>query len=55
MAPTTASDPVKMSEGHAKYFGGPYQRRVLPGVGHNPPQEDPRAFADAVLELWKSG
>ena len=39
------------SEGHAKYFDGPYQRRVLAGVGHNPPQESPRAFADAVLEL----
>jgi pimeloyl-ACP methyl ester carboxylesterase len=24
---------------------------VVPGVGHNMPQEAPRVFADAVLEL----
>jgi pimeloyl-ACP methyl ester carboxylesterase len=27
--------------------------RVIPGVGHNLPQEDPVAFADAVMELIK--
>ena len=43
--------PVRGSEGHGKYFTGEYQRRVLENVGHNPPQEAPRAFADAVLEL----
>ena len=32
-------------------FTGPYQRRVLPKIGHNPPQEAPQAVADAVLEL----
>jgi pimeloyl-ACP methyl ester carboxylesterase len=32
-------------------FTGPYVHRViLGGVGHNPPQEAPREFADAVLE-----
>lgn len=36
---------------HAKQFTGPYEYRVLPGVGHNPPQETPEAFADAVLSL----
>jgi pimeloyl-ACP methyl ester carboxylesterase len=46
--------PPALSEGHAKYFTGPYQRRVLPNVGHNVPQESPQAFADAVLELCKS-
>jgi pimeloyl-ACP methyl ester carboxylesterase len=25
--------------------------RIVPGVGHNMPQEAPRVFADAVLEL----
>lgn len=40
-----------VSEGHAKHFTGPYQRRLLVGIGHNPPQESPREFADAVLEL----
>lgn len=32
-------------------FTGPYQRRVLPGVGHNVPQEAPRATLEALLEL----
>ncbi|MFZ1920015.1 MAG: alpha/beta hydrolase [Xanthobacteraceae bacterium] len=32
-------------------FTGSFSRRVLPGVGHNPPQEAPQAFADAVLQL----
>lgn len=36
---------------HARFFTGPYERRVLAGVGHNLPQESPRAFADAVLAL----
>lgn len=39
------------SEGHAQHFGGRYERRVLQGVGHNPPQESPRDFAEAVLEM----
>jgi pimeloyl-ACP methyl ester carboxylesterase len=39
------------TEKHGVHFTGPYQRRVLPNVGHNPPQEAPKAFADAVLEL----
>jgi pimeloyl-ACP methyl ester carboxylesterase len=42
------------SEAHAKYFTGEYQRRVLPNVGHNVPQESPQAFADAILELCKN-
>jgi pimeloyl-ACP methyl ester carboxylesterase len=46
--------PAVLSETHRKYFTGPYQRRVLAGVGHNPPQESPRAFADAVLELCRN-
>lgn len=33
-----------------KFVGGRQHRR-LPDVGHNPPQEDPVAFAEAVLEL----
>jgi pimeloyl-ACP methyl ester carboxylesterase len=33
-------------------FTGPYAHHVLTGgVGHNPPQEAPRSFADAVLEV----
>jgi pimeloyl-ACP methyl ester carboxylesterase len=44
-------NPVRSSEGHAKYFGAQYQRRVFEGVGHNPPQEDPRGFAEAILDV----
>jgi pimeloyl-ACP methyl ester carboxylesterase len=41
----------ELSVSHAKQFGGRYERRVLPRIGHNPPQEAPKAFADAVLAL----
>ena len=43
--------PPEASANHARYFTGPFVRRVLPGVGHNPPQEAPQAVADAILEL----
>lgn len=33
------------------HFDGPYEQRLLPNVGHNVPQEDPDAFAGAVLSL----
>ena len=39
------------SEQHYRYFTGAYERRVIPGVGHNPPQEAPSEFAEAVLSL----
>ena len=35
----------------ATKFGAGRQHRVIPRVGHNLPQEDPAAFADAVWEL----
>jgi pimeloyl-ACP methyl ester carboxylesterase len=44
-------NPVQKSEGHHRYFTGPYERRVFDAVGHNPPQEAPAAFADAVIAL----
>ena len=37
------------AQGHR--FTGPRSHRVVPGVGHNMPQEVPRVFAEAVLEL----
>lgn len=43
--------PAAGTEAHARFFAGRYERRVLPGVGHNIPQEAPEAFADAVLAL----
>jgi pimeloyl-ACP methyl ester carboxylesterase len=39
------------SEGHARFFTGRFERRVIPVVGHNLPQEAPKEFADAVLAL----
>lgn len=39
---------------YAKKFSGKYSHRVIAGgVGHNPPQEAPQAFAEAVLETAK--
>ncbi len=43
--------PPEASENQVSFFTDPVQRRVLPKVGHNPPQEAPRAVADAILEL----
>jgi len=43
--------PPSDASAHAHRFSGPRQHRVVPGVGHNMPQEAPRVFADAVLEL----
>jgi pimeloyl-ACP methyl ester carboxylesterase len=37
---------------YARKFSGPYTHRLIRGgIGHNLPQEAPRAFADAVLEV----
>jgi pimeloyl-ACP methyl ester carboxylesterase len=36
---------------HARHFTGRYERREIPLVGHNLPQEAPREFARAVLDL----
>jgi pimeloyl-ACP methyl ester carboxylesterase len=32
-------------------FSGPRAHHVIPGAGHNLPQEEPEAFAAAVMEL----
>ena len=44
-------NPPWKSEGHEKYFCGGYERRLFDNVGHNPPQESPKAFAMAILDL----
>ena len=37
---------------YARKFSGRYSHRVINGgVGHNPPQEAPREFANAVVEV----
>ena len=43
--------PPASAAAQAHRFTGPRSHRVVPGVGHNMPQEVPRVFADAVLEL----
>lgn len=41
---------------YATKFSGKYlHRQVMGGVGHNLPQEAPKAFADAVLEAARFG
>lgn len=56
--PTVAIDgagdgvmPTGGSEKDAAFFSGRYERRVIPLVGHNLPQEAPAEFAAAVLSL----
>src|SRR5258706_2254798 len=39
--------PAATSERHAGFFTGPYQRRVLPRIGHNVPSEAPEAMTAA--------
>ncbi len=43
--------PAKMSERHAQYFTSRYERRLLANIGRNVPQEAPREFAQAILDL----
>lgn len=47
-------DPPPSKDEDAKHFTGPYLRRVVPGVGHNVPQEAPHMFSDAIRELSTS-
>ena len=40
---------------YARKFSGKYAHRLITGgIGHNPPQEAPQAFADAVIEVARS-
>lgn len=43
--------PPEHSAGHARHFSGPYERRVVPGAGHNLPQELPAAMIAAIRSL----
>jgi pimeloyl-ACP methyl ester carboxylesterase len=36
-----------------EHFTGPFEGRIVPGAGHNAPQEKPAAFADAVLAVLR--
>jgi pimeloyl-ACP methyl ester carboxylesterase len=46
--------PPESSANHARFFTGPYQRRVIPRAGHNLPQEVPAIVSEATLELIKA-
>lgn len=43
--------PIGGTASHKKHFTGWHEHRVVKGAGHNVPQEDPTAFADAILAL----
>ncbi len=43
--------PRQGSLASARHFTGHYERRELPGIGHNVPQEAPAAFVEAVRDL----
>jgi pimeloyl-ACP methyl ester carboxylesterase len=47
--------PATDGRSSAARFTGPRVHRQIPGVGHNLPQEAPKAFADAVAELARNG
>ncbi len=46
--------PADRSAAERAHFTGPYEQRVLPGIGHNIPQEAPDEFASAVLDLLRT-
>ena len=39
---------------YADRFTGKYQHRILNGIGHNVPQEDPQSFAKAIIDVDRS-
>jgi pimeloyl-ACP methyl ester carboxylesterase len=45
--------PAPRDDNQARHFTGPYERRLLPGVGHNVPQEAPAATVAALRDLMK--
>jgi pimeloyl-ACP methyl ester carboxylesterase len=51
---TIASDfdgPAADGMAYAKKFSGRHSHRILEGIGHNVPQEAPREFAQAVIDV----
>jgi pimeloyl-ACP methyl ester carboxylesterase len=43
--------PAKDGKAYRQQFTGKYSHRVLDGIGHNVPQEAPRQFADAIIDV----
>lgn len=52
---TDGVGPVSGSANHHRFFTGPYERRVFQAVGHNPPQEAPGLFSEAVVAASRLG
>jgi pimeloyl-ACP methyl ester carboxylesterase len=46
--------PPETSAGHARFFTGPYERRVIARAGHNLPQEVPEVVTAAALDLIRA-
>ena len=46
--------PPQSSADHARFFSGPYERKVIPRAGHNLPQEVPEIVTAATLELIRA-
>ncbi|WP_298258505.1 alpha/beta hydrolase [Bradyrhizobium sp.] len=47
-------NPATDGSAHAKKFGRRLAHRVIPHAGHNLPQEEPEAFAAAVMDVIKA-
>jgi pimeloyl-ACP methyl ester carboxylesterase len=43
--------PPQETEAHARFFSGPYERRVVPVAGHFLPRETPDAVVQAIYDL----
>jgi pimeloyl-ACP methyl ester carboxylesterase len=54
LAGQTSAWPVADGDVAHRYFTGAYEQRLLPGIGHNIPQEAPADFAAAVIQLAKN-
>ncbi len=46
-----AVDPPDVNDSAEKHFTNAFERKIVEGVGHNLPQENPLEFADAVVRL----
>lgn len=46
-------NPSSTSEGQESWFSGYFERRLLPGIGHCPPAEDPEAVVQAIDEILR--
>ena len=45
--------PAPQTDTQARFFTGSYERRLLPRIGHNVPQEAPQAMVAALRDLLK--